>query len=278
MLVMFDDDSRRENRLKKLFVGIASAGLSLASTFMPMAAWTSSAAAAGVFHAPRIALKLPHNTSSSSSFGWASSNWSGYAITGGPYNSITGEWIVPKVQSTKKATYSASWIGIDGFNNSNLIQTGTEQDYYNGSAHYQAWWEILPAPETVIPSMTVQPGNLMSASIQNLGNGQWSITIQDLTLNESFTTTQLYSGPGTSAEWIEEAPTVGGRIAPLAHYGETTFNPGTANGVDPNLTMSNGGVMLNRLGSQISTPSSPDSDTDGFNIQYGSTSPAPPAS
>ena len=105
---------------------------------------------------------------------------------------ITGDWVIPTVQATRKATYSSSWIGIDGFNNSSLIQTGTEQDYYGGSAHYQAWWEILPAAETVITGMTIHPGDHMHASIQNLGGGTWSITLQDVTTGNSFTTQQLY--------------------------------------------------------------------------------------
>jgi hypothetical protein len=85
------------------------------------------------------------------------------------------------------------------------------------------------------------------------------------------------SGPQTSAEWVQEAPTVNGRVAKLAHYGETTFDPGTVNGGNPNLTDSEGGAMIQN-GVQVSTPSTPDSDTDGFNVQYGSAVPTPPAS
>ena len=57
---------------------------------------------------------------------------------------------MPAVAATPTATYSATWVGVDGYSNSSLIQTGTEQDYYCGAAHYSAWWEILPAAETVI--------------------------------------------------------------------------------------------------------------------------------
>jgi hypothetical protein len=228
-----------------------------------------------ISHAPRIAEKP--TTQNGKNSGWSSSNWSGYAITGSGFNSMTGDWIVPTVQATSKATYSSSWIGIDGYNNSSLIQTGTEQDYYSGSAHYKAWWEILPAAETVISGMTIHPGDHMHASIQNLGGGTWSINLQDVTTGNSFTTQQAYSGPQTSAEWIQEAPTVGGRVATLAKYGETTFDPGTVNGGNPNLIASDDGVMVQN-GVQVSTPSTPDSDTDGFNIQYGSSAPTPPAS
>src|SRR5205823_9360208 len=125
----------------------------------------------------------------------------------------------PAVSATRKSTYSSNWIGIDGFNNSSLIQTGTEQDYANGRAHYNAWWEILPAAETPISSIAVSPGDDMTASITKSTASSWKITITDVTNGQTFTTTQTYSGALTSAEWIEEAPTVGGHTATLAHYG-----------------------------------------------------------
>ncbi len=207
----------------------------------------------------------------------SASNWSGYAIAGSTYNQFSGQWTVPAVKSSTRNTYSSSWIGIDGFNDSDLIQTGTEQDYVNGHAQYDAWWEILPAAETVITNMVVKPGDHMSANIQNEGGGQWKITLTDVTENESFSTTQAYSGPGSSAEWIQEAPEVGGRIATLANYGETTFDYGEANNSNPGLTASDGGYMVQN-NSTVSIPSNPDSDTDGFNVAYESTAPNPPAS
>ncbi len=233
-------------------------------------------------NAPRIGAGKPHGGGGSTSSGWSSTNWSGYALssaTNGTYHAISGQWVVPAVLAGHGSTYSSSWIGIDGFNNSSLIQTGTEQDYSQGSAHYYAWWEILPAAETKIsPSQyPVQPGDHMSANIKNNGNGTWTITLADSTENWSFTTTQSYSGPGTSAEWIEEAPTIGGRVATLANYGQATFNPGTVNGGNPALMSSESGVMIQKR-KQMSTPSLPDSDTDGFNVAYGSKAPSPPAS
>jgi hypothetical protein len=227
--------------------------------------------ASAVFHHPRVSAAAGTNV------GWASSNWSGYAKTGS-FTRATGAWVVPSVASSHKATYSSQWVGIDGFNNSNLIQTGTEADFYNGSAHYGAWWEILPAAETVIPSITVHPGDHMSASITKGSGNSWTISISDTTTGASFTTVKTYTGPGTSAEWIEEAPSVGGHVATLARYSSPdTFDPGTANGSNPGLTAADGGVMIQR-NRQVSTPSVPDSDTDGFNMAYGSAVPAPPSS
>jgi hypothetical protein len=181
------------------------------------------------------------------------------------------------VSRSRSATFSSAWVGIDGFNNSSLIQAGTESDYYSGSAHYDAWWEILPAAETPIATIAVHPGNVMTASITHLAGSSWQITITDTTTGASLTTTQSYTGPQTSAEWVEEAPTVGSSVATLANYGHTTFDPETVNGVSPSLTASEGGVMVQN-GVRVSTPSNPDNDLDGFNAAYGSVAPAPPPS
>lgn len=186
---------------------------------------------------------------------WEASNWSGYALTG-TFTGVSGTWTVPSVAASASPTYSSAWIGVDGFNDSDLIQTGTEEDYYDGSAHYDAWWEILPAAETEISTSAypVAPGDRMSAEIyetasttSGTGGGrhgssrlaessarrgggvvrerrkagvehEWVITLSDLTAGWTFSTTQAYGGPGSSAEWILEAPEVGGSISTLAHY------------------------------------------------------------
>jgi len=246
-------------------------------SFFGVLCWSIAAAAPAEAAASAVLAHHPKVDSGhrSGSLGWSSSNWSGYAVTGSGFNSVSGSWTVPAVTATKRASYSSDWVGIDGFNNSNLIQTGTESDFFNGRAHYAAWWEILPAAETVIPSITVNPGDRISATITHGAGSTWTITISDG--GQSFTINQSYSGPRTSAEWIEEAPTVGGRIATLAHYGSTVFDPGTVNSANPGLVAADGGTMVQH-GATVSTPSNPDKDSDGFTAAYGSTQPSPPSS
>lgn len=244
-------------------IGAAASGLVFGGT-------AATAASTAIFHAPRIQAGHARDA------GWSSSNWSGYAKSGN-YTSATASWVVPSVTATKSASYSSAWVGIDGFTNSSLIQTGTESDYYNGAAHYNAWWEILPAAETPITSFAVHPGDVMTASITKGSGTSWTITISD-NRGGTFTTTQTYTGPGASVEWIEEAPTVGGRVATLAHYSSPDlFDPGTANGANPGLTAADSGAMVQKR-VQVSTPSLPDSEGDGFNMAYGSTAPAAPSS
>jgi hypothetical protein len=229
--------------------------------------------------------------------GWASRNWSGYAVTGGaPYTDVTGQWTVPSVSacsSKSSGCYSATWTGIDGFTNSPLIQTGTEQDYSRGGATYQAWWttSALGYSEQVISAGcsseldnncgTVAAGDSMSAHITKTSGSLWTITLSDSSARWTLTTTTSYTGPGASAEWIMEAPSIG-HIATLPNYANLTFDKSTADGVSPGLVASNGGELI-RKRQVVSIPSGPDLEpggkpSDGFAMAYGSTAPNPPPS
>jgi hypothetical protein len=202
-----------------------------------------------------------------------SSNWSGMVETGssGAYTSVGGSWTVPTVTKTSGNSYSATWIGIDGDGNDDLIQTGTGSQWTGGKASYNAWWEILPAAETPI-SMSVSPGNSMTASIVK-GSSSWTITIADNTTGKSFSIVKSYSGPGESIEWIEERPEVGGSLATLAKYKEVTFTNATLNGGNPNLTSSDGIEMLNNAGTKVISIPGPPSGGNSFSIAYGSKAP-----
>lgn len=293
---------------------LSSVGLLGVTLMFVAGTGTVATAAPAIVSAPRV----PGPGNGNGLHGtWGASNWSGYAETG-TFTGVSGTWTVPTVTGSTSSQYSAAWVGVDGFNNSNLIQTGTEQDWYSGSAHYGAWWEILPAPETALPSnYTVKAGDSMSAQIYETstlsgsaathGRGRggfggggggsqhvWSITISDATQNWTFTTTPSYSGPGTSAEWIMEATSVGGKISTLPHY---TFAPKTLGAGD----FDNAGIQTSLVGSPtytpaelnyandsgvmiqnnavVSTPGDPGATNNvAFNVAYGSALPSTPTS
>ena len=168
-------------------------------------------------------------------------NWAGYAAAasgGNAFTYISGGWTVPAITSGSSSTgsYSSIWVGIDGFNNQTLEQTGTEADYYNGRPHYFAWWEILPAPETPISNMAISPGDRMFASVRYIGGGNFVLSLDDLTTNTTFSTTQSNpTAPRSSVEWIAEDTQVNGSVGALANYGSVKFNSTTAsvNGSSP---------------------------------------------
>ena len=154
----------RQSSLHRGLFTLVSAAILVGSTVVFAAVSEAGAAppsAPTITNFPRQALAPSFGVRNT----WAASNWSGYAETGS-YTGVSGTWTVPMVAASTSATYSSAWIGVDGFNDSNLIQTGTEEDFSGGAAHYNAWWEILPASETALPgSYAVTGGDRMSASI-----------------------------------------------------------------------------------------------------------------
>lgn len=211
--------------------------------------------------------------------GWASHNWSGYAVEAvrkHDFTSISGDWIVPKVKASYKNSYSGAWIGIDGFNNDYLIQIGTVQEYKNGRAHYYAFWETLPNNKNIVDiHYPVSPYDHMHAQIKNKCDSLWELLLVNKTKGWTFRKKVIYEGPGRSAEWIIEAPVINGVVAPLANYGKTKFFHLKVNRYEPGLQPIDRGVMIQN-GRIVSTPSYPDYDGDAFAIAYGSQMPRPP--
>jgi hypothetical protein len=208
--------------------------------------------------------------------GWYSSNWAGYAVAGGPYSSVSGQWTVPTVSASGRAGFSALWVGVDGFTSGALIQAGTEADFYKGAAHYSAWWEVLPAPAVTIRALSVRPGDRIRVTITRASSGHWRISVRDAR-SGSYATTRPYAGPARSAEWIEEAPVVGGRATPLAVHGTVVFHDATLDGRSPNLVPEDAGAMIRR-GVLIDTPSAPDAGGNGFALAQQAVPPARPGS
>jgi Peptidase A4 family len=176
------------------------------------------------FHShPGDFLTAPRPHVAGQTFASESSNWSGQIATGTTFTKITGNWVVPSVQPTQYSGSSATWIGIDGgpASPNSIIQTGTAQVTNGGDTLYYAWYELYPQPSQVIG--LVSPGDEMQASITNTA-GNWSLNITDTSDGNSAGGPVAYSGPGASAEWIEELPTSVGTAQPtLANFGSATF-------------------------------------------------------
>ena len=194
-----------------------------------------------------------------------STNWSGYVETGPQFTGVSAQWVVPTVQPSETSEFSATWIGIDGATNSELIQTGTSQDTSDGSTTYFAWYEILPAASITIGS--VSPGDQMEASIVEDSTGTWTIAISDLTSGQSASGEVPYDGPGASAEWIEEAPSVNGQQSTLADFGTAQFSNLGVNGLDLTSGVLTPVDMINGSSNVIAYPGA--IANESFTIVYG---------
>jgi len=203
-----------------------------------------------------------------------STNWSGVVDTGAQFTGVSAQWVVPQVQPSSMNEVSCTWIGIDGTTGTSLIQTGTNQNSSSNGTSYSAWYEILPAPQTILGG--VLPGDHMQASVVQTSPGIWTITINDTTSNQGFSRAFNYSGPGASAEWIEEATTIGYQIGTLADFGAVQFSNLGFGVSGANTASANYVAMEDASGNIIAYPATFDATNDSQQIIYGSPPTTPP--
>jgi len=176
------------------------------------------------------------------------SNWAGYVIGSNPttttatttagtsFSSVSGSWTQSAADcASGSPSHSAFWVGIGGYTGTHLEQTGTSADCSaSGQATYSVWYELVPAAQAPV-TMTVQPGDKLSARVAVSGD-KVSISISDLTRHVTFSKQLTMSGPTvSSAEWIAEAPSrcesassQDCHILSLADFGSVTFTGASA--------------------------------------------------
>jgi hypothetical protein len=152
-------------------------------------------------------------------------NWAGYVVTGaaGSVSDVKGSWRVPSLAcSAQQVAYAAFWVGIDGFSDSTVEQTGVLAECYRGQAYFFTWYEFYPRnPVYVTSFVPVNAKDLIYGELSySSATGSFTVTITDQTTGKTFTTSQADAGTQrSSAEAITEAPASGREILPLANFG-----------------------------------------------------------
>lgn len=164
-----------------------------------------------------------------------STNWSGYAVTSKRrrISAVASSFVVPKVKGTAPFGFAATWTGIGGYNTRDLIQAGTAEDSNSGGLYgkqYFAWYELLPKGERELHNCSgdrqcrVRPGDRISVTIRKTGSSSWMISMTNAG-QWHWGKAVKYSSSRSSAEWILEAPSVGGAQTNLAPVGTVHFGP-----------------------------------------------------
>lgn len=163
-----------------------------------------------------------------------STNWSGYAVQTdlnapqvGAVTAVSGSWVVPAAKGHRTA-YSSIWVGIDGYTSGTVEQIGTDSDIINGRPVYYVWYEMYPRPAVIVNSMTVRPGDSVSAQVTYVA-GQFLLQLSNHSNGKSFSVAQSMAGAErSSADWIVEAPSSGRGVLPLANFRTVTITGATA--------------------------------------------------
>lgn len=168
-----------------------------------------------------------------------SGNWSGgvvYAPQGQSFRWIQGDWVVPDVDAPTENQwyYCANWIGIDGDGSNDVCQAGVECEVYRSgnsiSRNIYPWWEWYPAGEVQITNLAINPGDMVTMLICTTGANATTASAYFSNRTTGASTSFSFNAPGGTklvgncAEWIVEAPTVGGSQSAIADYGEVFFS------------------------------------------------------
>jgi hypothetical protein len=168
-----------------------------------------------------------------------SGNWSGgvvYAPQGQSFRWIEGDWVVPDVDAPTENQwyYCANWIGIDGDGSNDVCQAGVECEVYRTgnsiTRNIYPWWEWYPAGEVQITNLAINPGDMVTMLICTTGANATTASAFFSNRTTGASTSFSFNAPagtklvGNCAEWIVEAPTVGGAQSAVADYGEVFFS------------------------------------------------------
>jgi hypothetical protein len=156
----------------------------------------------------------------------SSYNWSGYADSSTTANTFTGvsaTWRQPATVCSPEQELTAYWVGLDGYSTATVEQDGTLAYCFEGVAYYYSWYELYPAGSVTVGS-TVQPGDVISASVHRSGTSyRLSLTDFSNPANSFSTVQSCTTCENESAEWIAERPAFPIGITPLTFF--RSWNP-----------------------------------------------------
>jgi hypothetical protein len=194
-------------------------------------------------------------------------NWSGYVADDGGYTSVSSNWIQPTVTCSSKGIVSF-WIGLDGWTNGTVEQTGTGADCRTGKPQYYAWWQTFPANSQQTYAVTVLPGDSITSTV-SFADGQYTLVLTDNT--QAWTKTTVAAAPvgsaNASAEIVAEAASVNKVVSVLPDFGSATF---TDSEIDGSAVADAGAAAVNMVNSSGSVIAATDAvdDTGAFDITY----------
>jgi hypothetical protein len=196
-----------------------------------------------------------------------STNWAGYAATGGSYTSVAANWTEPSVSCTTRGVV-AFWVGLDGWGSDSVEQDGTGVDCSTGSPVQFAWWETYPGNSIVKYDKPVSAGDQLSSTVTSKPGGEYDMVLTDSTRGWTETTTTHAAGAhNASAEFVTEAVTTGDSVSALPDFQSVGFAATSIDGDAPQAANAQPIEMTDSGGDEIAAPGPIDAAGD-FDVQY----------
>jgi hypothetical protein len=155
-----------------------------------------------------------------------SSNWSGYAVTGGTFTTASASWVQSAITCTSGGgeTDMSPWVGIDGYSTSTVEQTGSSGDCNGATPDYYAWYELYPR-NVILIHHTVKPGDHFTATVTHTTGDRYKLMLKDVTEGWTNTVTKSIKAKDASAEAVMEMA-----ASHLTDFGPDQFTGFTVDG------------------------------------------------
>ena len=168
------------------------------------------------------------------------------------------------------------WVGVDGCHNSSLIQAGVTEIPDPGTPEgfdLYAWWEVLPAANQPITTVTVSPGDEVSVAIGQVSGTSWEIPPDRRHERPELRPGRELHRPGHLGRMDREAPTdsqTRQQLLLAPYTPAVDFSGFSATGESTSVSE----VVMAQENQQVSTPCP--LTPAGFTVAYGPTAPSVP--
>src|SRR5438132_1432139 len=163
----------------------------------------------------------------------------------------------------------AAWVRTGGLSSRDLLQAGTQAMVDGSGLTYTSWIEMLPQSSRDVP-LSISAGDSVTVSITQQSGNDWLIAMKNNTTGGTYNVTVQYSSSNSSAEWVQEAPSVGRGLVSLDQFGAVQFSGASAVRDGKAMSLSALGAkaitMINGQGQPIAQPSTLSSDGSSFTI------------
>jgi hypothetical protein len=137
-------------------------------------------------------------------------SWAGYVACGSSYASVQATWTQPQVSCTANGT-AGFWVGLDGYGETPIEQTGINVSCATGTPEYTGFWESSGAGPAIDYNEPVYPGDTIIANVLYQGDETYSLQLTDSTRDWVEITPLDSDAPNSSAEVVAEGTTSNGQ-------------------------------------------------------------------
>src|SRR5438034_1428977 len=134
---------------------------------------------------------------------------------------------------------------------------------------YTSWIEMLPQSSRDVP-LSVSAGDSVTVSITQQSGNDWLIAMKNNTTGGTYSVTVQYRSSNSSAEWVQEAPSIGRGLVSLDQFGTVQFSGASAVRDAKAMSLSALGAkaitMINGRGQAIAQPTTLASAGSSFTI------------